>query len=381
MRQRRALTWFALWAATLAAGPIAFPADVEGEFVPPGTPEKLYANHAKSVVSVRIAVQRLNDRGKFENELVAVSGFFISENGYVLTFSESSIRGARIWVEKEGVSNLAEPIGWDPRTKIALLQLVRLPAGIEFIPIVAPTERLPIGSIVMGISSPYGLSPSPSLGLVTGYESAFAEHEFPFSYLRTNIPAGPGEYGFPVLRMDGQLVGISVASIPEARSSYIVPSKALKRIVDDFKAHGRVEYGALPVVFRESEDSANASIQVVVSEVRPGSSAARAGLRPGDIVRRIGSTVIRRMHDVRDALFFSRPGEYLTIEIDRDGRSLDWALPVEAAHTEADSDSPEGASAGPSDLSTNKPLPPDSLVPGDRGPQLDLPRDFDPESK
>jgi hypothetical protein len=104
-------------------------------------------------------------------------------------------------------------------------------------------------------------------------------------------------------------------------------------------------------------------------------------LRPGDIVRRIGSMPIRRIHDVRDALFFSRPGEYLTIEIDRDGRPLDWALPVEAAGTESDSESTDGPASGSPDLSTNKPLPPGSqFVPADHEPRLDLPRDFDPET-
>lgn len=379
MRPVRALSRLVLSVAFLAVPSRGTPADIEAAFVPPGTPQKLYAEHANSIVSVRIAVQRLNDRGKFENDLFAVSGFFISEEGHVLTFSESSVRGARIWVEKDGFSNLAEPIGWDPRTKIALLRLVRVPGNIDFIPIDGPADKPPIGSIVMGISSPYGLSPSPNLGLVTGYESAFAEFEFPFSYLRSNIPIGPAELGFPVLGMDGRLVGISVASITGGRSSFIVPTKALNRIVEDFTLHGQVVYGTIPVTFRESEDSANSAIQVVVSEVRPGSSAARAGLHPGDVVRRIGTTTIKRMHDIRDALFFAQPGDYLPIQIDRGGRPLEWALPVEANQVEQESDSRSELQAPITDRSASQPRVGGSDdPPNSREPRLELPRDFDP---
>jgi serine protease Do len=256
---------------------------------------------------------------------------------------------------------------------------VRLPNDIDFIPIEEPSEKPPIGSIVMAISSPYGLSPSPTLGLVTGYESSFAEFEFPFSYLRSNIPIGPGELGFPVLSMEGKLVGISVASITGGRSSFIVPTKALNRIVEDFTLHGQVVYGTLPVSFRESEDSANSSIQVVVSEVRPGSSAARAGLHPGDVVRRIGTTTIKRMHDIRDALFFSQPGDYLPIQIDRGGRPLEWALPVEAIQSEQESDQRGDLQSASPDRSPNQPRPRDpDYSPSDREPRLELPRDFDP---
>jgi S1-C subfamily serine protease len=259
------------------------------------------------------------------------SGFFIDREGRVVTNIGSQGAISRAWIEKDGLSYLAEVIGTDPRTNLALLQLVKLPEKFGIVPIPESDEPLPIGSFALGVTHPLELDPSPTLGLITGYESSFASVVFPFTYTRVNLPAGPGEGGSPIVDLEGRLVGVSVASVPDVRSSYLVPSRALARVVADLLTTGRVAYGSLPVEFAERPDPSNLVRHVVVASVVADSSAARADVRVGDVVRLLGASTVRRIHDVRDALFFSRPGQFISLEVERDGRRIPFALPVDVA--------------------------------------------------
>lgn len=315
----------ALWAASFAAGQDAVALDQQLV--------QLYRDNAAAVVRVKIATQELDENGKLHTALLVLSGFFITHEGRVLTNAgenNATARATRIWIEKDGLSFLAELIGSDARSNIALLQAVKLPEKFGVIAVPETDDLPPAGSIILAITSPLDFDPSPATGLITGFESYFSENVFPFTYLRVNIPGGPGEGGSPVLNLGGQLVGVEVASVPQVRSSYVVPARALRRLIDDFATAGRVTYGTLPVEFAEYPDSLNVSRQVVISEVVPESSAARAGLRVGDIVRRLGVSPVRRIHDVRDAVFFARVGQHLVMEVEREGRRMEFALLVEA---------------------------------------------------
>jgi serine protease Do len=302
---------------------------------------RVFAEHADAVVRVKVAAES-PEAGDRPTVLID-TGFFIDRDGRVLTTLRASKRPSRIWVEKDGVESLAELLGVDARTNIALLQVRKLPDRFTAIPITNPASavgaqsgetraRPPIGSFVIAISNPLELDVTPTLGVVAGFESFFSEaHQFPFTYLRTSVPVGRGESGSPVLDPDGRLVGIAVASVAGSRWSYLVPASVLPRMVDDLGRDGCVHYGALSAEFGEFPDAANLTRRVFVVRVPPGGSAARAGLRVGDIVKKLGPAAVHRIHDVRDALFFARPGEFIQVEIEREGRVIALALTVEAA--------------------------------------------------
>lgn len=348
MMHRRVLIWFrrlsvaALFSGLAAQNAVANELEaLETRLV------GLHQEHASAVVRVKFAAEDLDATG--QPALGISSGFFVSRDGRVLTTIHPSVRARRIWVEKDGVESLAELVGADPRTTVALLQVVRLPQHFGIIPVEGTAEPRPVGSFVVAITNPQHLEPSPALGLVTGYESFLSTHQFPFTYLRVNIPVGSGEGGSPMLDLQGRLVGISAILIPEVRSSYLVPTRALARIVQHLSTHGRVVYGNLPLEFAEVADGSGLARQVVVQRVVPDSSAARATIRAGDILRRIGDSPVRRIHDVRDALFFAEVGQFIQLEVERDGRTIPFALPVEgAAEGEAPSAGPSAAQRRPS---------------------------------
>lgn len=314
----------------------------------PHSVANLYAAFAPAVVRVKLVDEEVDAEGK--NIVYFASGFLISDDGLVLTSLGQAPRARiqRVIIDKDGLDYAAQLIGADLRTTLALVRLLRMPEKFAVIPIDAPNVTLPIGSPVLAISMPLEFDASPSAGIATGYESGFAQYVFPCSYMRTSIPLGPAEQGAPVLDAAGLLAGVMVGSLTDLRSSYVVAPNSLRRIVSDLKTHGRVIYGTLPVEFAETPDKPYVARQVVVASIQAGSRAEQAGLRPGDVLRRLtlrtnrkvelpasltslGDNPIRRISHVRDMLFHALPGEDMRIEVERDGQAIPFfTLPVEA---------------------------------------------------
>lgn len=324
----RLLTVFAL-VCVLGSAWRARGADEPAPPTPLRTATELFSTFAPAIVRVNIVTDDLDETGKPAR--LTFTGFFISHEGRVLTSLGDSTRVSRVWIEKDGLDYAAQYLGGDVRTHLALIQALRMPETFAVIPIDGSRPLPPIGSPVVALSQPLEVDVSPSPGWVTGSESGFAQFIFPCSYLRTNIPLGPGDGGAPVLDAGGHLAGVMVSGVPALRASYLVTPHSLKRIVGDLAQHGKVIYGTLPVEFAEGPDSLYVARQVVVSKVTPEGSADRAGIRPGDVLKRLGDTPIRRIADVRDVLFNARPGEFLRIELEREGRAIPFfTLPVEA---------------------------------------------------
>jgi serine protease Do len=286
----------------------------------------LYSEHSNAIVRVKVATEDLDETGKPRISLLVFSGFFISSEGQILTNSTATEQANRIWVEKNGLSYLAEVIGNDPRTNVGLLQVLKLPRSFSYIPLTLGEKFHEIGSVVIAITSPLDFSPTPSIGLVTGFESFFSNFVFPFTYTRVGIPGGPAEGGSPILDLDGHLVGISVASVPEVRSSYVVPTRALIRLHAQLEAVGSVQYGGLPAEFAERPDRLNVAKEIYVSEIADGSSASEAGLQKGDILRDINGQPVESINQLRDTIFYTEIGEFLGLEFERENKRLSFAL-------------------------------------------------------
>lgn len=337
---RRCVFWFAVAAAITLVPANTCAQTLEGLGLQTRLID-LYREHSNAIVRVKVATEDLDDTGKPRISLLVFSGFFVSPEGRVLTNSTVTEQSNRVWVEKDGLSYLAEVIGNDPRTNVGLLQVLKLPRSFSFIPLTLSEEIHEIGSVVMAITSPLDFNPTPSIGLVTGSESFFSNFVFPFTYSRVGIPGGPAEGGSPILDLNGRLFGISVASVPEVRSSYVVPTRALIRLHAQLEATGSVRYGGLPMEFSERPDRLNVAKEIYVSEILPDSSASEAGLRKGDILRDINGLPAESINQLRDIIFYAEIGEFLSLEFERDNKRLSFALPIESLATMATSVAPD----------------------------------------
>lgn len=274
------------------------------------------------VVRVKAAVEEKKESGEAVVTQRVGTGFFISRNGHVLTNASVAAGADRVWVELEGASYAADHLGSDPETNVSLLKVMVLPEAFSHFEVTANRGAPAIGSLALAITCPLEFEPSPSLGMVTGHESQFSQRIFPVTYVRINIPAGPGEGGSPVVDLHGRLIGMMVASLPEVGSSYLLPARALISVRDDLLFSGKVRYGWIGVELEEKVDRRHGR-HVVVQSVSPGTPAAEAGIREGDRLLQMGGFAIHRLGDARDATFFQRIGDYVSVSLARGDAQLD----------------------------------------------------------
>ncbi len=288
---------------------------------------ELFEEHKSAIVRVKAAYSAVKEGEK--PEVIVGTGFFISREGHVLTNASIVYRPDRVWVEHRGVAFAARVIGEDPPSNLALLKLENVPSRFSFLPVADSSGMPTIGSMIVRLSAPLEFDPSPDLGLVSGQESRFGQRFFPCAYIRTNLPAGPGEGGAAFLDLDGRLVGIQVGSLPDIGSTYVLPARAALRIRDDLLFTGEVTYGWIGFEVRE-EVTVRTGKRVVLSIVMPDTPAAEVGMQPDDVLLQVGDFTVQTVDDLRNAVFYTRVGQYVRVRVLRDGEELSFNVRLAA---------------------------------------------------
>jgi len=287
----------------------------------------IFERHAPAVVKVFASHQPGSEGGQ---PLVYVgTGFFISKDGLILTNANITAGAARVRIIYDNVEYLAEELGHDPRTNISLLRAVNIPDSFTYLRLAESREPLAIGTLLIAITCELGLDPGPAMGMVKGHDTHYGQRAHPTVYLRADIPSDGGEGGAPVFDLNGRLVGMSIVSLPDIRSSYVLPARAMRRVIDDLRLEGHVDYAWLGIEAAQRADREN-GVHLVIEKVGDNSPASEAGLREGDVIRTLGEYETRRHTDLKEALFFLRPGTLVSVDIQRGGDTLELPLRVGA---------------------------------------------------
>lgn len=264
-------------------------------------------------------------------QVIVWTGFFVSRHGDILTANANKLQNkAVVYItDGDGTVYRADVIGTDPVTNLALLHVPVTPKNFTVLDLADNPETPPIGSLLLAITSKQGQSPGPSAGMVQGYNVNFAEVELPTLHLRVNIPDDSGETGAPVLDLQGRLVGIMVWGLPESRSSLVLPTRAAQRVRDDLQTHGKVAYGQLGFVIEQKNDP-ETGVKVVIKSVTydSHSPALAAGLKVGDVLQSVGTIPIKSDRDLRQAWFYSRPGQDLPVVVQRSDTTVQLTLHI-----------------------------------------------------
>jgi serine protease Do len=270
----------------------------------------------------------------------AGSGFFIDNQGTVLT--SSSILGdnnsARVVIN--GVEMDAKILGNDPRSGLAML---RISYGASPSLPLAHESGLQTGDGVMAIGYPLNLPVAPSQGPVSGFDASYlarldgelsskgsvaAVERFATTHIHANVPISPGQVGGPLLNSKGEVVGLVATSPDDGRSIYALPVEAMAKIMADFIQYGRAKHGWVGVNVMEAPDTAHDGRTVRVVQVVPGTPASESGICAGDTVMRIDTREIYRPADVLDASFFSQVGATMSVVVRRDDKLYNYNFAV-----------------------------------------------------
>ena len=244
---------------------------------------------APALVHIR-PVKEVFTRGQRREVPIIGSGFITSPDGFVVT--NEHVAGESTFVRcvlgnKEEVE--AEVVGVDPYTDIAVLKLdVDHP-----LPYVAwgDSDLLEAGETVLALGSPHGLDRSVSLGIVSVTDRHLPSGplgDAPFNnWIQTDAAINPGNSGGPLVNLRGQVVGVNTRKMSGADNlGFAIPTNVAREVAEAIIKHGRVPRSALGLTFQEmlarTEDPEKRG--VVIADVDPLSNAARANVRPRDIL-------------------------------------------------------------------------------------------------
>jgi serine protease Do len=151
-------------------------------------------------------------------------------------------------------------------------------------------------------------------------------------YLQTDASINPGSSGGPLIDTSGRIVGINTLIVSPSGGNdglgFAAPSNIVKAVYQQLKLHGRVRRGDIGIRAQTITPPLAAALKlphadgVILSDVVPNSPAARAGLRPGDVVLALDGKAMENGRQLHVGLYRRFAGDVVTLEISRDGTLL-----------------------------------------------------------
>ncbi|MBJ6638380.1 trypsin-like peptidase domain-containing protein [Streptomyces sp. DHE7-1] len=223
-----------------------------------------------------------------------------------------------------------------PEQDLAVIRLDRVPTGLR--PAVfGDSGTVRVGHMVLAMGSPLGLSSSVTQGIVSATGRTVSEDGSDggtgatiANMVQTSAAINPGNSGGALVNLDGQVIGIPTlaASDPDLGGGaapgigFAIPASMVRTVADQIVRHGKVVdsgRAALGVTVRGVVDGGYRPAGVAVVTVGDGGAAARAGLRPGDVITRVDRTPVTSDTDLAEALAARRPGQRTPVTFQRDG--------------------------------------------------------------
>ncbi|MGB0415553.1 MAG: S1C family serine protease [Coraliomargarita sp.] len=289
----------------------------------------IFEQNKDAIVRVKAAYKQADAPTRPDEKLNVMlrvgTGFFISKEGHVLVSASRAAGADRVWIEYQGKPYATEPVGHDRLTNISVLRVLELPEAFSIIPIDPAAPAPELGSLVVAIACPLDFEPSPSLGMVTGFDKKLGPRVFPTTYTRTSIPVDGGRGGGPMLDINGRFIGMSVAAISELNGSYALPPDAVARIRDDLLFSGRIIHGWMGLEVKAKIDSSDRN-KVILSRLVEEAPAQEAGLQVGDQLLAIGGREIADVSDVPSAIFFTRANQFTPVKVARGEEVLEFSV-------------------------------------------------------
>jgi S1-C subfamily serine protease len=259
------------------------------------------------------------------------SGVVVAPDGLILTNSHvagaggTAAAGARIAVTTaDGQHLTARLVGDDPDTDLALLRIVE-PVTLPAAPL-GDSKRLKRGQLVIAIGNPLGFESTVTTGVVSALGRSLRARTGRLidDVIQTDAALNPGNSGGPLVSSHGEVVGVNTAVIMGAQGiCFAVAANTASFVLGELVRHGRVRRAFIGVAAQQTAiprrlRHAAGIVQeraVMVGTIEPGSAAARAGLKVGDIILGLDGTIIAGADDLVRALTGEMIGRDVTLDV------------------------------------------------------------------
>jgi serine protease Do len=254
------------------------------------------------------------------------SGVIVDANGVIITNNHVVNKADEIRVFLSDKREFkAKLIGTDTKTDIAVLKIEA--SGLPTVPF-ADSDQLEVGEFVLAVGSPFGLTQSVTMGIVSAVGRAsmgIAEYE---DFIQTDAAINPGNSGGALVNVRGELVGINTAIFSQSGGNmgigFAVPSNLSRSIMDQLIRTGKVVRGWLGVAIQEltpelaSQFGVTETKGVLVSDVMDDSPAKKAGFERGDVILEYDGKAMDSPTHLRNAVAQTPIGRKVSIKLIRD---------------------------------------------------------------
>ncbi|PIV48902.1 MAG: serine protease, partial [Flavobacteriaceae bacterium CG02_land_8_20_14_3_00_34_13] len=226
----------------------------------------VHVKNKTTTISPTNMYELLYGRGQ-EREVVGFgSGVIISPDGYIVTNNHVIANATQIEVVlNNNQTYIAELIGTDPKTDIALLK-VKADSDLPYVPF-ANSNQIKIGEWVLAVGNPFNLTSTVTAGIVSAKARNLNEFDGnPQSFIQTDAAVNRGNSGGALVNIQGELVGINTAITSQTGAfigySFAVPSNIARKVVEDILEYGNVQRAVLGIQVMNS-NSTQAKVQGV----------------------------------------------------------------------------------------------------------------------
>ena len=253
------------------------------------------------------------------------SGVIISPDGYIIT-NNHVIEGAKelsITLNDNSIYE-AKIIGKDEKTDIALLK-IDVDEDLPYVTF-GDSDQARIGEWVLAVGNPFNLTSTVTAGIISAKSRDLSGRNSQ-SFIQTDAAVNPGNSGGALVNINGDLVGINTAISSQTGSyigySFAVPSNIARKVVEDIMEYGDVQTGILGVTGGSLNGAAAEQFGVndtegfYVSSVEEDSGAEMAGIKSGDIIKKVDNVKISKFSDLSGYLTTKRPDDIVKVTISR----------------------------------------------------------------
>jgi len=256
------------------------------------------------------------------------SGFFVSADGYVVTNNHVVANAVKVdVVMDDGAVLTAKVVGTDPKTDVALVKVEGRRTGFPFVGFADTAPR--IGEWVIAMGNPFGLGGTVTSGIVSAQGRDIGSGPYD-DFMQIDAAVNRGNSGGPTFNTAGQVVGMNTAIYSPSGGSvgiaFAIPASTVKTVAAQIKERGFVERGWIGVQVQPVTNGIAESLGMkeaggaLVSGTEPGGPAAKAGLKPGDVVTSINANAVKDPRDLARTIAEITPNTAVKVEFVRDSK-------------------------------------------------------------
>ncbi|WP_062203382.1 S1C family serine protease [Demequina salsinemoris] len=289
------------------------------------------------------------------------SGFFIREDGYILTNAHvvADSGGTVTVVESDGSELEGTVVGESTEYDLAVVHIDQ--TGVTPL-VLADSDEVVVGQSVVAIGAPLGLESTVTTGIVSAlHRPVTTSDETTTAWvdaIQTDAAINPGNSGGPLINADGEVIGINsaIATLSTSTDSsgsiglgFSITSNQARRTAEELIENGVATYPVIGVQLDSTYTGEGVQVADIDGGVVSGSPADEAGIEPGDVITAIDGRPVTASDELIVAIRAKAPGDEVVLTIQRDDSEEDITVTLSSNEDVVFSDDSDESDSGSTD--------------------------------